>query len=739
MITAQSWEDFRREYESVWAPVLVRLGQEYGNEYFRAGPGTLAALSDLSAAIDALSEALPLIDHDDSIRGQVAGLLGWLLAARYLVHNGDPADRETGLALLDEAATQKSVSPIQAATVRLSAGQLHMSRATEALRALGPERGLSGQTLRAAGQAAGVAAQRFREVIDGPTISAEVTKMAQNLLAMAEALQPLGDGDPAHFDLGKMINIMAVLQRVQQDMQGDVKSPPKNSQDGLLGLDIGRLPEGAGPAVPTDPAGHDQLRRFLVGEMPTRVRVGEDFSLVARIVVDRPDQDAPSAAMPALAVGPAGVDVVILVQVDSGLAGTETLQATVRVPYQRGSAPVRFSLRAVREGLRRVRLSAWNGGTALAEVELEVSAEDRPVAESNQRRTSPIADLKGRAGELTMQVGFDGARYSFQIISHRFVSEPVVARSLTEAPGTAVDRTVEMLRRFATSSGGGYGSAHPYSPATARRWVEETGVGLWQDLVPDPIKEAFWELRDEIGTFTIACADDRVPWELLYPLSRTEDHGFLAQQFPVVRRVIGQLSAPKISLGAPRFVVPPRAPANADAEITRLRQILGGPPGEVISHLDELLDVLDRGPDAGMLHFACHNTFSSEGGSSITMDGGPFLPQMLNRAVTRRSLYDHHPLVFINACRSAGAAPEYTRMMSWADQFMRAGAGAFIGTLWPVNSDRAAEFAEAFYAEMAGGAQLGPATMVARAATERGGDPTWLAYSAYGDPAATAA
>ncbi|MFD0525758.1 CHAT domain-containing protein [Paractinoplanes durhamensis] len=186
-------------------------------------------------------------------------------------------------------------------------------------------------------------------------------------------------------------------------------------------------------------------------------------------------------------------------------------------------------------------------------------------------------------------------------------------------------------------------------------------------------------------------------------------------------------------------MVPPRAPANADAEITRLRQILGGPPGEVISHLDELLDVLDRGPDAGMLHFACHNTFSSEGGSSITMDGGPFLPQMLNRAVTRRSLYDHHPLVFINACRSAGAAPEYTRMMSWADQFMRAGAGAFIGTLWPVNSDRAAEFAEAFYAEMAGGAQLGPATMVARAATERGGDPTWLAYSAYGDPAATAA
>jgi hypothetical protein len=499
-------------------------------------------------------------------------------------------------------------------------------------------------------------------------------------------------------------------------------------------------PVGATPPADIGSAPDDRMERFLVGEAPAQVPAGEEFSLIARILVRRP-ADEPSAAMTGLTVGPDGADVVLLVQLDSGLSATDRLQATVHVPYRSGSAPVRFPLRAMREGLRQIRLSAWLGGTQLAEVELAVSAEPGRSgrgAGRDQRRFAPIGRLRAEPGELTMQVGFDGERYSFQIISPRLISEPVLARALTESPGAAVERTVEMLRRFATP-GAGYGAANPYSPANSRRWVEETGVGLWQDLVPDPIKEAFWELRDGVGTFTIVCPDDRVPWELLYPLSRTEDHGFLAEQFPVLRRVAGQLSAPGFALRDASFVVPPHSPANASAEVERLREILSQSGSGAISQLDDLLRLLDRGGPAGMLHFACHNTFSREqGGSSIAMDGGPFVPEMLNRAVTRRSLQTSHPLVFVNACRSAGAAPEYTRMMSWASQFMKAGAGAFVGTLWPVNSVRAAEFAEVFYSELAAGGTLGAATMRARTETVDRADPTWLAYSAYGDSAAVA-
>ena len=96
-------------------------------------------------------------------------------------------------------------------------------------------------------------------------------------------------------------------------------------------------------------------------------------------------------------------------------------------------------------------------------------------------------------------------------------------------------------------------------------------------------------------------------------------------------------------------------------------------------------------------------------------------------------------LVFINACRSAGEVPEYTRLMGWASQFMAAGAGAFAGTLWAVRSATACAFAEAFYDALLAGQALGHAARTARKATAAdAADPTWLAYAVYGDPEATA-
>ena len=104
-----------------------------------------------------------------------------------------------------------------------------------------------------------------------------------------------------------------------------------------------------------------------------------------------------------------------------------------------------------------------------------------------------------------------------------------------------------------------------------------------------------------------------------------------------------------------------------------------------------------------------------------------------------RSLAVTNPLVFINACRSAGEVPEYTRLMGWASQFMAAGAGAFAGTLWAVRSATACAFAEAFYDALLAGQALGHAARAARKATAAdAADPTWLAYAVYGDPEATA-
>ncbi|MGP0024429.1 MAG: CHAT domain-containing protein [Streptosporangiaceae bacterium] len=479
------------------------------------------------------------------------------------------------------------------------------------------------------------------------------------------------------------------------------------------------------------PAPTPQPDRLLVGEMPSRIRVGKELSLIVSITVKPPGRGQTAVLIPGLSPGKEGTQVTLIVGVDAGLLILGDQQQTVTVPQRGDSPPLRFAFLAQGVGLSRVRVSAWLGGTFLAELQLEVSIESIEPVTGRQRYSAPLAAFFADPGEVTLQVRSDGTRYSFQLLSQRYLFSPVVAESLTEEPGQAVERTVAMLRKMA---GGGTG----YTPKLAARWIRETGIGLWQDLVPRPIQDQFWELRASITSFNIACEDDRVPWELLYPLSPADDEGFLVEQFPVLRRVYGQCRSDRISLGDAQYVVPPGSPQNAEDEVAAVGRILGQSVESVITDLAKLLEALDSG-SIGLLHFACHNTFSPEtGGSSINMAGGAFVPRLLNSAVGRRCLAGRSPLVFINACRSAGVSPEYTQMMSWASQFMAAGAGAFIGTLWPVRSSRASVFAETFYGALTEGENLGWASMIARNATKEGGDPTWLAYTTYGDPAAVA-
>ena len=49
------------------------------------------------------------------------------------------------------------------------------------------------------------------------------------------------------------------------------------------------------------------------------------------------------------------------------------------------------------------------------------------------------------------------------------------------------------------------------------------------------------------------------------------------------------------------------------------------------------------------------------------------------------------------ACRPEGDVPGFVQMMSWAKQFMSAGAGAFVGPSWTVRPRSARAFADEFY------------------------------------------
>jgi hypothetical protein len=431
-------------------------------------------------------------------------------------------------------------------------------------------------------------------------------------------------------------------------------------------------------------------------------------------------------------VPPEGREVTITVSAP-GLVPQGDLEQDVRVPQAADSDPVRFSFRADRVGLHTVTVRAFAGGTFVGEHAVQISVEVGAALEEGPTQIAAMGALASEPGEVTLQVSrTDDDRYSFQLIGEALF--PVeLARRLAGNPSDVVDAIAGELRAMAARTS-------PFTtPALIRNRLQNLGVQLWADAVPAAIRRQFWEQAGNIRSFTVASDMDTIPWELLYPLDGDNDNGFLVEQFPVVRRVYGQGRTRRLPLASAAYVVPPNSPGNARDEVELVRAVLGDAIADqgVLDRLDEMVALLEQAPS--VLHFACHNQFNQATGSVVNLDGGPFRPGDLAMAAQRRSLAAASPLVFFNACRTAGEIPGLVQMMGWAKQFMAAGAGAFLGSLWAVRSSSARTFADTFYQAFVTRRQpLGAASLQARQAIAADdGDPTWLAYTVYGNPAAT--
>jgi hypothetical protein len=320
--------------------------------------------------------------------------------------------------------------------------------------------------------------------------------------------------------------------------------------------------------------------------------------------------------------------------------------------------------------------------------------------------------------------------YRFEFRDEDYPHE--VTSNLAYDPAPLVEHLLADLDDLAKGRSG-------YSDGQTRRHLVEEGARLWSQLVPAQLRAQFWERQHRIRQLTILADKDAVPWELLYPMDPGHDKGFLVQQFPVTRAIFGHRPTRTLRLRPARFVLPGGLLlSRARDEIDVLRRLLdpGQPAGEVISALTTLQDLI-TGANFGLLHFACHNSYNPAGGSSIQLDNVQFTPRLMTTAAINKVLERSAPIVFINACRSAGLNATYNQLDGWAAKFLEAGAGAFIGSLWAVSDETACGFAEEFYSWLKRGFCLGEAVQRARqAAAGQPDDPTWLAYTVYGDPRA---
>lgn len=397
----------------------------------------------------------------------------------------------------------------------------------------------------------------------------------------------------------------------------------------------------------------------------------------------------------------------------------------------------RFDMEAQEEGRHKIRVSVFFGGTWVDSTTFE--SQVAANAETEQAR-SVGSNIQGtpEEGEVTLEVSYDGAQrvYSYELSSATFTEERVLSKTLLRSPEDIIDSYVERLNLHARDQ-----FANP-SQAEASMWLSGIGISLWKEFIPDELNQKYWEHRQAIKRLTILSegSGHLIPWEAMYPISTTgEKEGYLVDQVTLVRQSYAfrfQTTAP-FHFSETCFVVSDEDdPPRAKQEVNKLKAMLHGKQSEV-TNIDTLLNVLTQAK-FNLLHFACHNVIRRDGypGPYILLGGDRFETDFLANFIGEYRRQS--PLVFMNVCRADGGTPGYTRIINWADSFLQTGARAFIGTLWEVRDETASLFAEHFYQALVSGASLGKAMNQARfAVRDKLGDPTWLAYTLYGDPEAT--
>jgi hypothetical protein len=455
--------------------------------------------------------------------------------------------------------------------------------------------------------------------------------------------------------------------------------------------------------------------------------VGKPFSLLASVVLAAGPH---STQLEAFDVPPEGRDVLLVIYAP-GLQLLSDQQQIVHVPADSDSMPARFELRADTPGPLAVSITAWIGGTYLGELVIEITAE-RDRMPGPHREVLAAITTEVTEGAVSLVVRYDKIQnaYRFEFRDEDYPAE--VTCSLAYDPGPVVEHLIADLDNLAKGRSG-------YSAAQTRDYLVNAGARLWRQLLPEQLREQFWDRQHRIRQLTILADKDAVPWELLYPMDSGRAAGFLVEQFPVTRAIFGWRPARTLRLRPARFVLPEGSLREASDEIDTMRQLLdpGQPPSDVISALTPLTELISSG-SFGLLHFACHNTYDPVGGSSIRLGNVQFTPTLLEVAAIQKALEHSAPTIFINACRSAGLNATYNQLDGWASKFLEAGAAAFIGSLWAVSDGAAREFAQELYTQLRAGSALGEAVMRARhVAASQPDDPTWLAYAVYGNPRAT--
>jgi hypothetical protein len=268
------------------------------------------------------------------------------------------------------------------------------------------------------------------------------------------------------------------------------------------------------------------------------------------------------------------------------------------------------------------------------------------------------------------------------------------------------------------------------------------GAYLFEKVAPPELRQQLWALRGQLASFEIQSEEPWIPWEVCRLVGEEDgaivEGNFLCEEFRVTRWLLGLPQHMELSMESIGVVAP--AGAGLGAAPAELAFILGlAAPGvrdvtRVPARAGELREALAAARHTG-IHFVGHGNFVTVDAdrSALQLENGAALgPADLSGRVG--NLRKKRPLVFLNACEVGQGGQSLVGMGGWAQAFLKAGAGAFIGPYWKVSDVSASTFAQTFYRQLLDSKSVGEAVHAARQAIKQANDPTWLAYTVYAHP-----
>lgn len=630
---------------------------------------------------------------------------------------------------------------------------------------------VGGATLAAAALPASLAslAAVAPEVLRRHATAAEVDALADSLATLAKAsgprptrAKPPEPGDPGGSSLEK-------LPRPNGGTRGITRSPPAAGPPGQhSGIAVPPAPPSPTPEKSEPPADASQVQCHIVADMDPEVVVDQTATIVvtlSREEIHALAGRASSESGPVAVAAGTPLLVQVLPRVNFVLGDGANDRFEVAVPAEQKPIELFFDVKGAHPGAGEVWIVVRQHQMSVARLVLRPSVVERPSAAAPPRMTA-TADavaappLDQPLDQLTIfeQTVGDTVKYVFELEMHSYnlfgLYESLPLKGKRDDYISALYKEIE--NRYVSV----IDTATRTADVTAfTAELQAYGATLFDQLCPREVQDALWTHRHTLNSVRVVSTEPFIPWEIVHPrppgqpLDPAAEPRFLGQM-GLVRWLYNVNGLPPVRLrlrpGRVRYVIPKysdpqlQLPATVNERVYLQKTFQATP---IEPQPNPLRQALATPGSFDLIHFACHGEAESNtiAQARILLEGrmeGEFVPTYLNATTVEtfarlKGADGSQPIVFLNACQAGRAGYQLTGIGGFAQAFLRAGAGAFVGTLWSVGDQPAFFFGKAFYESLRNGKTVAEAAIAAREAARRD-DATWLAYVVYAHPHGTA-